>query len=85
MTRNQCSTSTQRRQQFVPATPSAGYRQGEALYRAGKPLSQCLTDEQSAGWNDAADSDLRGALAYLRAMEAEGMPATTAALALGGL
>lgn len=59
---------------FVPATPSAGYQHGEMLYRNGKPLSRCLTDEQAAGWNDAADADLRGALAYLRAMEAEGMP-----------
>lgn len=63
------------RNSFVQATAPAGYQNGEALYRAGKPLGHCLSDEESAGWNDAADRDLRGALAYLKAMEAEGMPA----------
>lgn len=59
---------------FVPAHAISQYEQGRALYEAGQPLALCLTDEASRGWNDAADRDLRGAIAYLRAMEAEGLP-----------
>lgn len=58
---------------FVPAHALSQYEQGRALYKAGQPLRLCLTDEASRGWNDAADEDLRGAMAYLRAMEAEGI------------
>lgn len=67
---------------FVPATAPVQYTQGQALYAAGQPLRYCLTDEAARGWNDAADADRRGAEAYLRAMEAEGIPS---ALALGAI
>lgn len=66
------------RNTFVPAHAPSLYERGRALYEAGQPLSLCLTDEASRGWNDAADEDLRGALAYLRAMEAEGFPSSVA-------
>lgn len=67
---------------FVPATAPVQYTQGQALYADRKPLRYCLTDEAARGWNDAADADRRGAEAYLRAMEAEGLPS---ALALGAI
>lgn len=63
---------------FVPATAPVQYTQGQALYAAGKPLRYCLTDEAARGWNDAADEDMRGAIAWLRAMEAEGLPSSLA-------
>ena len=55
---------------FVP--PVSEYEQGRRLYNAGKPIRFCVTDEQARGWCDASDAGRR---AYLRAMEAESLPA----------
>jgi len=64
---------------FVPAhiepTEADEYAAGRRMYTSRRPLSDCTTDAMSEGWNAAADADLRGALAYLRAMQREGMNA----------
>jgi hypothetical protein len=48
--------------------PLSEYDQGRKLYRAGKPLRECVTDEMTAGWLDA---EAAGADAYWRAMMLE--------------
>ena len=61
---------------FVAATPEAQaaaeaemQRQiGRNLYRRGKPISECVSDEMAAGWLAA---EFAGADAYWRAMMAE--------------
>lgn len=51
---------------FVPALSE--YDQGKSMYRRGKSLAECVTDEQTAGWLDAEQA---GADAYYRQMMAE--------------
>jgi len=53
-------------QRFVAATEDD--QEGRKLYRAGKPLRECVTDEMTAGWLDA---EAAGADAYWRAMMLE--------------
>jgi hypothetical protein len=57
---------------FVPATPESQAeleRQvGRSLYRRGKPLRECVTDDMAAGWIAA---ERAGADAYYRCMMAE--------------
>ena len=64
---------------FVAATPAAQAdfeRQiGRNLYRRGKPLAECASDEMAAGWLAA---EWAGYMAYSRHMEAEGIPAAVA-------
>lgn len=64
------TAQTHNTRRFV--APLSEYDQGKALYKAHKPLSECVTDDMAAGWIDAAD--LAGSLAYLHQMEAEGAP-----------
>lgn len=56
---------------FVAATPEGQAeleRQvGRGLYRRGKPLSECVTDDMTAGWLAA---ERKGADDYWRAMMA---------------
>ena len=59
---------------FVPAMSE--YDQGKALYKARRPISECVTDEMAEGWCAAAD--LAGYMAYSRHMEAEGYTAAQA-------
>ena len=58
---------------FVPAMSE--YDQGRELYKSGKPITDCVTDEMADGWNDA---EWAGYMAYSRHMEAEGVPAAKA-------
>ena len=66
-------------QRFVAATPEQQAdleRQiGRNLYRRGKPLSECRSDDMAAGWLAA---EFAGYMAYSRHMEAEGVPAAKA-------
>ena len=70
---------------FVPASPDGGAeleRQiGRNLYRRGRPLSECASDDMAAGWLDA---EFGGYMAYSRHMEAEGVPCAKAFAFEGG-
>jgi len=61
-------------QRFVAPTEQAQAdmeRQiGRNLYRRGRPLSECVSDEMTAGWLAA---EFAGYMAYSRHMEAEGV------------
>lgn len=48
------------------------YELGRRLYRRGKSINECRTDDMCAGWLDA---EYAGRVAYLRAMQSEGMSA----------
>lgn len=54
---------------------------GRQLYRQGKRLSACVTDDMTAGWLDA---EAAGAQMFLRHAEAEHMPARAALSVVGG-
>lgn len=56
-------------------TAADEYEQGRRLYRRGKPISECRTDDMCAGWLDA---EYAGRIAYLRAMQSEGFVAAVA-------
>ena len=64
---------------FVPALSE--YDQGRELYKRGKPITDCVTDEMADGWNDA---EWAGYMAYSKHMEAEGVPAAKAFAFEGG-
>ena len=51
---------------FVP--PLSEREQGVELYRRGKPLRECVTDDMADGWLTA---EAAGADAYYRCMAAE--------------
>lgn len=57
---------------FVPATPEGQAEMerqiGRNLYRRGKPVEYCVTDEMTQGYLDA---EAKGADAYWKAMMAE--------------
>ena len=61
---------------FVSPTPDSTaadeYEQGRRLYRRGKGIGECRTDDMCAGWLDA---EYAGRIAFLRAMQREGMSA----------
>lgn len=44
------------------------YEQGKHLYRTGRKIRECVTDEMTRGYMDAAEAGRR---AYLRACQAE--------------
>ena len=54
---------------FVPARPNEAEEQerqiGRNLYKRGKPLRECVTDEMAAGWLAA---ERKGADDYYKAM-----------------
>jgi hypothetical protein len=50
-------------------TAAEQYETGRRLYRRGKPISECRTDDMCAGWLDA---EYAGRIAYLRARQSEG-------------
>ena len=58
---------------FVPAVSE--YDQGRELYKRGKRIEECVTDEMTQGYMDA---EWAGYMAYSRHMEAEGVPAAQA-------
>ena len=58
---------------FVPAMSE--YDQGRELYKRGKRIEECVTDEMTQGYMDA---EWAGYMAYSRHMEAEGVPAAQA-------
>lgn len=60
------STVKVNRGRFV--SPLSEYDQGRKLYREGKPLSACVTDEMADGWLKA---EAAGADAYFAAMMAD--------------
>lgn len=62
-------------------TPLSEYEQGRQLYRQGRRLSACVTDDMTAGWLDA---EAAGAQTFLRHAEAERMPAMAALAVVGG-
>ena len=57
------------------STAAAEYELGRRLYRRGKSISECSTDDMCAGWLDA---EYAGRVAYLRAMQSEGYGASYA-------
>jgi hypothetical protein len=59
----------------VDGTAATEYAEGRALYRRGKPIGECVTDDMCAGWLDA---EYAGRIAYLRAMQSEGYVAAAA-------
>ena len=64
---------------FVPAVSE--YDRGRELYKRGKRIEECVTDEMTQGYMDA---EWAGYMAYSRHMEAEGVPAAQAFAFEGG-
>ena len=64
---------------FVPAVSE--YDQGRELYKRGKRIEECVTDEMTQGYMDA---EWAGYMAYSRHMEAEGYTAAQAFAFEGG-
>jgi hypothetical protein len=79
---NQMSVSmiTHQRRNFVPAL--SDFDLGRQMFRTGKRLSQCNSDEAARGWLAA---EAAGAQAYLRVMESEGVPHHVALAGLDAL
>lgn len=71
--------TTHRQPNFV--APLSEREIGRQLYRQGKRLSACVTDDMTAGWLDA---EAAGAQMFLRHAEAEHMPARAALSVVGG-
>ena len=65
---------------FVPAMTD--YQLGQKMFRQGRRLSQCNTDECARGWLAAESA---GCQAYLRVMEAEHVPYAVAMAGLDAL
>ena len=63
---------------FVPANPDPADTErqiGRNLYRRGRPLAECVSDDMAAGW---LAEEFAGYMAYSRHMEAEGVPCAKA-------
>jgi hypothetical protein len=68
------------RRNFVQ--PLSDFDLGRQMFRAGKRLAACSTDEAARGWLAAESA---GAQAYLRVMESEGVPTHVALAGLDAL
>jgi len=65
---------------FVPAM--SDFDTGRKMYRTGRRLEQCATDEAARGWLSA---EWAGCSAYLRCMETAGVPTSVALAGLDAL
>ena len=65
---------------FVPAM--SDFDLGRKMFRQGRRLSQCNTDECARGWLDA---EAAGCQAYLKVMESEHVPYAVAMAGLDAL
>ena len=62
--------------------PLSEFDSGRKMFRQGKRLADCITDEQARGWLAA---EAAGCQAYLKVMEAEHVPYTVALAGLDAL
>jgi len=62
-------------------SPLSEYDQGRELYKRGRHIEECVTDEMTQGYMDA---EWAGYMAYSRHMEAEGYTAAQAFAFEGG-
>ena len=62
--------------------PLSEFDSGRKMFRTGKRLADCITDEQARGWLAA---EAAGCQAYLKVMEAEHVPYTVALAGLDAL